>query len=143
MGEQANIQEPYNECSNITDSLTPMAKQKDWQTPTEFVCCPTEVEGDPIECYLKKLSEGAVFSNNRYGKSTIVKYAPVDNHAIVAITATPSPSKPLALVKITFENGYYLHTSIRRFFTEEGAEKQFTIAQGLEWNGGDSIDDYC
>ena len=37
----------------------------------------------------------------------------------------------------------YLHTSMGSFFTEEGAEKQFTLAQGLEWTGGDTFDDYC
>ena len=46
-------------------------------------------------------------------------------------------------MKITFENGFYIHESQGTFFTLEGAEKQFTLAQGLEWAGGDSIDDYC
>lgn len=55
----------------------------------------------------------------------------------------PSSIKPLALVKVTYENGYYLHTNLGSFSTDDGAEKQFTLAQGLEWTGGDSIDDYC
>ena len=29
------------------------------------------------------------------------------------------------------------------FFAEDGARKWFILAQGLEWTGGDSIDDYC
>ena len=128
---------------DIIDSLTTMAKQKDWKTPTKFVCCPEKVAGDPIICYLKNLSENAIFTENQYGESTIVKYASVDNKAIVIITAISSSNKPLALVKVTFENGYYLHTNMGSFFTNEGAEKQFTLAQGLEWTGGDSIDDYC
>jgi hypothetical protein len=128
---------------DVIDSLTPMAKQKDWKTPTKFVCCPEKVDGDPILCYLKNLCEGAIFTENRYGKSTIVKYALVNNEAIVIITAIPSSIKPLALVKVTYENGYYMHTSLGSFFTDEGAEKQFILAQGLEWTGGDSIDDYC
>ena len=120
-----------------------MAKQKDWKTPTKFVCCPEKIDGDPISCYLKNLYEDANFTENQYGKSTIVKYASVDNKAIVIITAIPSSIKPLALVKVTYENGYYLHTNLGSFSTDEGAEKQFTLAQGLEWTGGDSIDDYC
>ncbi len=51
--------------------------------------------------------------------------------------------KPYALAKITFENRTFVHEAIRTYFTIEGAEKGFTIAQGLEWTGGDSIDDYC
>lgn len=125
------------------DSLTTMARQKGWKTPTEFVCCPEKIDGDPILCYLKTLSEGVVFTENRYGKSAVVKYAAVENKEIVIMTAIPSSIKPWALAKVTFEDGYYLHTSLGSFLTEEGAEKQFILAQGLEWNGGDSIDDYC
>jgi hypothetical protein len=34
-------------------------------------------------------------------------------------------------------------SSLGSFFTKEGAEKQFCLAQDLEWFGGDSVDDYC
>lgn len=128
--------------SNIIDSLTALAKQKDWTTPTQFNCCPDEIVGDPIDCYFKQLSEGAVFATNQYGESTILKVAITPNHEIVAITTTSS-IKPYAVAKITFENGYYLHSSLGMFFAEQGAEKHFTRAQGLPWLGGDSIDDYC
>lgn len=140
------IYQSREKSESITDamtSLTPLARQKDWKTPTKFVCCPEKVDGDPILCYLENLHKDAIFTENQYGESTIVKYASVDNKAIVIITAIPSSIKPLALVKVTYENGYYLHTSLGSFFTDEGAEKQFTLAQGLEWAGGDSVDDYC
>ena len=129
--------------SPLIDSLTPLAKQKDWITPTTFVCCPAEIDGDPLLCYLKNLSVDAIFAESQYGRSTIVKYATIDNNAIVIITTIPSPVKPLGLVKVTFEDGYYLHTNLGSFFTEEGAEKEFVLAQGLEWTGGDTFDDYC
>jgi len=128
---------------DIIDSLTPMAKQKNWKTPTKFVCCPEKIEGDPIACYLGNLSENAIFQTNRHGNSKIVKYAEKDKNAIVVITSMPSGVKSFALAKITYENGYYLHSSLGTFFTKEGAEKQFTLEQGLEWTGGDTIDDYC
>lgn len=129
--------------SNIFDSLTPLAKQRNWTTPTAFVCCPTETDGDPIQCYLKNLSEGAVFAEHQYGKSTVVKYATIDNNAIVIITTIPSGVKSFGLAKVTFERGYYIHTSLGSFFTGEGAEKEFTLEQGLVWTGGDTFDDYC
>ncbi len=129
--------------SNITDSLTPNAKQKNWKTPMHFVLCPTTISGNPIDCYAKNLSENAEFATNQYGSSNIVKYVTIENDAILIITTTSSSIKPLALAKITYENEYFLHTSLGSFFTEEGAEKQFVLAQGLEWTGGDSIDDYC
>lgn len=129
--------------TDVIDSLSSLAKQRNWKTPTAFVCCPTKIDGDPILCYLKNLTEKAIFTENQYGQSMVIKFAVIDNNAIIMITTIPSSVKPLGLVKVTFENGYYLHTSLGSFFTEKGAEKQFTLAQGLEWTGGDSIDDYC
>ncbi|GMO50477.1 MAG: hypothetical protein Pg6C_14330 [Treponemataceae bacterium] len=51
--------------------------------------------------------------------------------------------KPWALAEITYEDGLYIHTSLGSFFGMDGAEKQFTLAQGLEWTAGDTFDDYC
>ena len=130
------------EKSDIIDSLTPMAKQKNWKTPTRFLCCPEKVEDEPINCYLKRLADDAVFSANQYGESSIVKYALADDCIYLIITMTSGP-KGWAVAKITFEDGYYLHESLGSFFTDEGAEKRFTLAQGLEWTGGDTFDDYC
>ena len=128
--------------SDVINSLTPMAKQKEWRTPTEFYCCPDKIDGDAIECYLRNLSENIRFSGNQYGETYVTKYASVDNKFILVITEHDD-IKPFGLTEITFENGYYLHTSMGMFFEENGVEKQFTIKQGLEWTGGDSIDDYC
>lgn len=140
--KSSRFQYAFESRSSIADSLTPLAKQKDWRTPTRFLCCPEKNEENPIDSYLKKLSIGAVFSTNQYGDSLIVKYALVDN-CIFLITTMSSGPKGLALAKITFEDGYYLHENLGSFFTDEGAEKQFTLAQGLEWTGGDTFDDYC
>ena len=51
--------------------------------------------------------------------------------------------KPWALAKIILKNAVFVHINLGNFFTKEGAEKQFHIAQSLEWYGGDSIDDFC
>ena len=128
---------------DLTASLSPLAKQRNWRTPTKFLCCPEKVVGDPIECYLKNMANGKIFNTNQYGDSIIQDFAAIGNNAIVVISSIPSAVKSFALAKIVFENDYYIHESLGTFFTYEGAEKQFTLAQGLEWTGGDSIDDYC
>lgn len=51
--------------------------------------------------------------------------------------------KPYALSKIYIIDDKIIHESMGTFFEENGALKQFTLAQGLEWTGGDCIDDYC
>jgi hypothetical protein len=54
-----------------------------------------------------------------------------------------NPGRFRSLARVTFEDGLYVHASHGTFFTEEGVDKQFTLAQGREWTGGDSIDDYA
>lgn len=132
----------FGRTSIVIDSLTPLAKQKDWRTPTNFVCCPKQIEENPILSYTERLSEDAVFATNQYGESRVVKYTLLDDQAILLIAGGATSVKPYGLVKITYEDGYYLHTSLGTFFTADGADKRFTLAQGLEWTGGDSIDDY-
>ena len=131
------------EDGDLTYSLSPLAKQRYWRIPAKFLCCPEKIDGDPIVCYFKNMTEGAVFNRNQYGDSIIEKFASIDKDAILIISSIPSTIKSYALAKITFENGYYVHESLGTFFTYVGAEKQFTLAQGLEWTGEDSIDDYC
>ena len=51
--------------------------------------------------------------------------------------------KPWSLAQVTFEDDNFVHESLGTFFTHEGADKEFTLAQGLPWEGGDTFDDYC
>ncbi len=136
------IEELMNGASTDTDSLTPMAKQRDWKTPTKFCCCPSEIDGDPIECYLKNIEKDKVFSSNQYGDSFVEDYVKTKDNEILVITEKDY-IKPWGLLKIVFENGYYVHESLGMFFTDDGAYKQFTLEQGLEWTGPESIDDHC
>lgn len=50
--------------------------------------------------------------------------------------------KRWSLMRITFEDGYFVHESSGMFFEREGDEKQFPSAQGLPWEGEESIKDY-
>lgn len=121
------------------------AIQRNWNTPSEFPCCPSINEKTPLKEYSERLINGIVFSRNQYGESLVEKAAiHSDGESLYVITISESnPIKSYALAKVTFENNQYVHESLGSFFSEEGAEKQFTILQGLEWTGGDSIDDYA
>jgi hypothetical protein len=137
------IDSSFAEQNTDIPSLTKGAVQREWKTPSEFPCCPENPGDNPLIAYMKQLKGGEIFVQNRYGESTIVQFSmSIDNLSIVVKTDSDG-IKPFALAKVTYENGLYVHTSLGTFFSPEGAEKQFTIAQGLEWTGGDSIDDYC
>ena len=129
--------------TTFLDSLTPNAKQKDWRTPTEFPLCPSEIGDSPIVSYFERISEGAVFSSNRYGDSRIKKFVLTKTNSILLIAETSNGVKPYALTEITFDGECFIHESKGSFFHEDGAEEFFAISQGLEWTGEHSFDYYC
>lgn len=134
----------HEEISDLVMAKTHGAAQRNWQTPSEFPCCPSEPSENPILKYATNLKNGAIFSSNCYGDS-IVLDSVISGESILIMTNNNSESsiKPWAVAKITYEDKLYIHESLGSFFSQEGAEKEFYIAQGLEWTGGDSIDDYC
>jgi hypothetical protein len=132
------------EPSEIVMAKTPNAAQRDWRTPSEFLCCPQEFVGAPLTAYSENLKVEALFCRNDYYSCVVSKSALSEGgKSLFVITEDKDVIKRWGLAQITYEDGLYMHTSLHKFFSREGAEKQFTLAQGLEWTGGDSIDDYC
>lgn len=127
----------------LKDSLTPGAKQLDWKTPTEFPQTPQTLSDMPLLDYLARLPKGAVYTRNRWGESPVYDAALAEDGSHLAIVAEISGVTNYALSEVTFENGFFIHKSIRTFFTEESAQKYFTESLGREWTGGDVFDDYC
>lgn len=122
------------------------AAQRNWRIPSDFPCCPEQFALEPIKAYAERLQPGLVFCRNESYTAVVFKCAiSPDGQSIFVISESgTSPAiKPWSLAQITFENGLFVHTSLHTFFTQEGAEKQFCVKQGLEWTGGGSIDDYC
>ena len=134
------------EVPELTNSLTQNAKQKNWKTPTEFPCCPKEIGRNPIISYFANLKTENIFSQNLYSKSIIENFAISKDEKVLWImcrNSDDSAMKPFSLAEITYENDVFIHNSLGSFFKQDGAEKQFTIAQGLEWTGGQTFDDLC
>lgn len=151
-----NSSYPYNSNPNVAppvpvkttneiQSLTPNAVQIDWRIPSEFPCCPVEPTDKPLETYKSNLIVDAAFSKNDIYSSIVVDSTIVDGgKSLWVMTRSGSQSvKPWALTMVVFEDGVYKHISIKTFFEENGARKIFTLAQGKDWEGEDSIDDYC
>ena len=44
---------------------------------------------------------------------------------------------------VIYENNFFVHINRGSFFEEQGAYKYWTLAQGLQWSGGDTFDDFC
>lgn len=128
---------------DLVMSKTPGAAQRKWCTPTEFPCCPQKSEEAPIAAYNANLSVGAIFCRNNFSTSKVLEAAIANDGHSIFVMCEQVGMKPMSLAKITFEDGLYVHASLGTFFTKDGAEKQFCLARGLEWDGGDTFDDYC
>jgi hypothetical protein len=138
--------ESTHDIPEFTESKTTNAVQRDWKTPSEFPCCPLELTKDPLADYAESLKTDLVFCRNNIYTCLVSRSAmSEDCQSIFVLTENKKEEtiKPWAVAKITFENNLFVHTSLGNFFSQEGAEKQYCLAQGLEWLGGDSIDDYC
>ena len=128
----------------IVKSLTPNAVQEKLKTPTEFLRCPQDITDNPIANYTANLKVEEIFSRNKFSELTIVDFAKsIDGNVlwIMCKISGGTSMKTWYLVQVTYEDNLYVHTSLGSFLEKKGAEKQFTLAQGLEWTGGNSIDD--
>ncbi len=129
---------------DIIMSKTLNAAQRNWRTPSEFPCCPQTYVEEPILTYGENLRSGSLFCRNDSYSSLVSKSAiSQDRKSLYVISECKNGVKPWALAKITYEADLFVHSSLGTFFELNGAEKQFSLEQGLEWLGGDSIDDYC
>ena len=132
----------YTEQNMLMESLTKNAIQKNWKTKSEFPNCPNSSDENALNIYKERLVQGSVFSKNEYGKS-IVKNSEINDTTNELLVLTSSEGiKPYALAKISIDENKLIHESLRTFFTLIGAQKQYNLALGLEWEGEDSIDDY-
>lgn len=144
---QALEEQIVEEVSDI-ESLTPLALQRNWRTPSEFPMCPEEISDTPLHEYASRLECGSVFSRNRYGES-IVDSAVLskDGACLSVICIIDSGIKDYAVSKVTFENGKFIHASHGTFISYEGAHKAHCDLIGLPWEMPEGykgcIDDYC
>ena len=141
--EDATDNEVEDDFEYLTKSLTSNVLQRNWRTPTEFLLCPS---GDiKMESYFRNLEKGKEFCTNDLWKSIVSDFAisaDLDKLWVVCDSGESS-NKRWALTEITIERDCFVHTTVGTYFDENGVMKYFTLIQGKEWTGEDSIDDYC
>lgn len=141
-GQPENEDILSGEADYLSKSLTPDAMQRNWRTPTEFPLCPSGQSDGPLVKYLDNLGKGAIISKNQYTVHFIDEFALCPDNLLIVRTHAGEGIKRFSIISITFEKGMYIHEG-ETFFKEQGAQKAFTLKQGLEWKGGEGIDDYC
>lgn len=125
-------------------ALSPsVAVQRYWTTPTEFILCPKQISDTPLEDYCKNLQKEALFSQNKNNSASVLDFALCSKAIFVICKFDERSVKHFALVEIIYKNNFFVHINRGSFFEEQGAYKYWTLAQGLEWSGGDTFDDFC
>jgi hypothetical protein len=122
------------------------ALQINWKTPSTFPCTPDPTVSSDLWSYFLNLSKDTLFCENQIYQSRVWKFIYcTEKQALFVITkkelGTGAAIKPWGLAKITYENYLFVHESLGTFFKEESAEKEFILAQGLVWEGGETFDD--
>jgi len=140
---ERETQEYFEAQLALKPSLTPGAMQREWKIPTEFPLCPLKPSSTPLYDYLANLKPGKIYCHNNVYESPVLKAELSEDGQKIAVLCATNGATNFALSEITFEDGVYVHTSVRTFFSEEGAEKYYTISLGKEWTGGDVFEDFC
>lgn len=130
---------------SMVESKTPGAVQRNWRVPAEFPLCPAAGEDRPMEVYYDRLKVGEIAVISPYGETRVgdVAWSPGRDGILILGEHGKDAIKPWSLAKVTYEDRRFVHESLGTFFGRDGAEKNFVIAQGLPWEGGDVFDDFA
>lgn len=131
--------------SSIVQSKTPGAVQRNWRVPAEFPLCPDPGTDRPMHAYYDRLKVGEVAVISPFGDTKVGDMAwSQDGSAILILGEHGEDAiKPWSLAMVKYEERRFVHESLGTFFQRNGAEKNFTMAQGLPWKGGEVFDDYA
>ena len=108
-----------------TQSLTPNAMQLDWKYPVAFPCCPQDFSDNPLEAYLENLKDGAIFSTNNYGDSTVLRFGMPQTDCLWVMCSISIGFKTHAFTKITFKDGIFYHENMGAFDVGDEPEAIF------------------
>ncbi len=129
---------------SLVPSNTHGAAQRNWTVPADFPACPPPGTSTPLEAYAAHLQPGTTFCVTRYNRSEVLQVAfSADRRSLwVLCEFADEAIKPWSLAKITYEDDQFVHANEGTFLGRDGADKYFTLGQGLEWTGGEVHDDF-
>ncbi|MBO4507511.1 MAG: HNH endonuclease [Spirochaetaceae bacterium] len=111
--------------------------------PSKYPCCPTGEHKHCLEEYLANLKPGASFFETNYSHSLVEEAVIYNDKLIIRTKSAVKAIKPYHVTVITLENNTFVHELYSSCFSEDSAQKYFTILQDKEWTGGPVFDDFC
>lgn len=114
--------------------------------PTKFYCCPHPDPGIslPLQAYYDNIEIGVLFASNTFAKPFVFdKAMSLDKKNLVIMGKDIYGAVKSWVVYIVSWNGKYYHYKVQSHSDYQSALKGFTLAQGKEWHGGDTLSDLC
>ena len=111
---------------------------------TKFYCIPQQVTDNPLCAYYNNTQIGMLFASNSYAKPFVFdKVMSQDGKYFVMMGKDIYGAiKPWVVYAISWNGRNYYHR-VFGHFDYESALKDFTILQGKEWLGGETLSDQC
>lgn len=118
--------------------------EKNMRIPTKFYCHPHCVSESPLQKYYDNVEIGMLFASNTYAKPFVFdKAMSLDNKSFVVMGKDIwGAVKSWVVYKVSWNGRDYYH-KVQAHFDYQSALKDFTLAQGKEWHGGDTLSDLC
>lgn len=127
----------------LKDSLTPGAKQVEWKRQRNFLRHLRKFQRRLFKTIFHGSQKAQYIAEISIPTLQFMLLLCSEDQSHLAVLTEISGVTNYALSEVTYENGYFIHKSIRTFFTEDGANKYYTYSLGKEWNGGDVMEDFC
>lgn len=112
--------------------------------PTKFNCIPQQITETPLKTYFDNSEIGMLFASNSFAKPFVFdKAISLDRSRFVMLGKDIYGAiKPWVVYGVTW-NGREYHHKVYGHFDYYSALKDFTILQGKEWLGGETLSDLC
>lgn len=112
--------------------------------PTKFYCYPHQVSSMPLQEYYNNIDIGMLFASNSYAKPFVFDKAMVlENESFVVLGKDIYDAiKPWVIYSVSWNGRVFCH-KVQAHFDYQSALKVFTLSQGKEWRGGDTMSDEC
>lgn len=112
--------------------------------PTKFYCYPRSGAASSLQAYYDNIEIGMLFASNTFAKPFVFdKAMSLDNNSFVVMGKDIDGAIKSWVVYIVSWNGSNYYHKVRSHFDYQSALKDFILAQGKEWHGGDTLSDEC
>lgn len=126
------------------NSLTPLAKQRNWSTPADFPRCPQKIVADPLYDYGANLECGCIFFQNYYSEAIVDTYGlSEDRLSLSVICNLVNGVKEWSVTEVVVEDRKFIHISRGTFFEFDAAKKAHYAVLGKLREREMAYDDYC